>query len=180
MKDYCSICLKEETLSDFAEGTPFTDVEDKTYCVKCFDEMEDNLIFCDRCFKWEHRNEIFTEKFVKTIDANDDVIYYHTKCIFDYESCPVCKKYLKIEECVDIFIDNNFQIKYHKSCVEDKYNIFKYDICDYCSVSLRKKCENREWNCEYRFEDCYNKKCENYNYIENGDRYDGCCKKCNW
>ena len=53
-----------------------------------------------------------------------------------------CKKYLKIEECVDIFIDHDFQIKYHKSCIEDKDNIFKYYICNYCGVSLRKKCEN--------------------------------------
>ena len=87
MNDYCSICLKEETLSDFSEGTPFTDVEDKTYCVKCFDEMEHNIISCDRCFKWAHRNENFAEKFVKTRDINNDVIYYHTKCLFDYELC---------------------------------------------------------------------------------------------
>lgn len=178
MKDYCSICLKEETLSDFAEGTPFTDVEDKTYCVKCFDEMEDNIISCDRCFKCGHKNDDFTEKFVNTIDVNNDVIYYHIKCLFDYELCPICKKYLKIEECVDIFIDHDFQIKYHKSCIEDKDNIFKYDICNYCGISLQVKCES----CEHRFRDCYNEKCKNYGYVEYNEsgRYDGQCEKCNW
>ena len=35
MNDYCSICLKIETLSDFAEGTTFTEVDDKLYCVNC-------------------------------------------------------------------------------------------------------------------------------------------------
>jgi len=50
MNDYCSICFKKETLLDFAEGTNFIDVEDKTYCVKCFDDIEYTLFFCDRCF----------------------------------------------------------------------------------------------------------------------------------
>jgi hypothetical protein len=180
MNDYCSVCLKEETLSDFAEGTTFTDVEDKTYCVKCFNDIEDCLIFCDRCFERSHKNENFSEQFVKTIDINNDVIYYHAKCLFEYELCPICKTYLKNKEYVDIFIDYGFQIKYHKSCIEDKDNIFKYDICDYCGISLRKKCENREYNCEYRFRDCYNTKCKNYSYIDEDGRYNGCCSRCNW
>ena len=180
MKIFCSICLKEKTLSDFSEGTYFTDVEDKTYCVKCFDEIKDNIICCDRCYEWAHRNENFDEHFIKTTNINNDVIYYHNKCLYDYEMCPICKKYLEIEECIDIFIDHDLQIEYHKSCIEDKDNILKYDICDYCGISLKKKCENTEFNCEYRFNDCYNEKCENYKYIEDKDRYNGCCKNCNW
>lgn len=177
MNDYCSICLKEETLSDFAEGTPFTDVEDKTYCVKCFDEMEHNIISCDRCFDWAHRNENFDEHFVKTTNINNDVIHYHIKCLFEYELCPICKTYLKNKEQVDIFIYHDFQIKYHKSCIEDKDNIFKYDICKECSISLQVKCQS----CNHRFMDCYNVNCVTYgcNNCDN-DRYDGNCGSCNW
>jgi GDPmannose 4,6-dehydratase len=31
MVENCFICLKKETLSDFAEGTTFTEVDDKLY-----------------------------------------------------------------------------------------------------------------------------------------------------
>ena len=84
---------------------------------------------------------------------------------------------MKIEECVDIFIDHDFQIKYHKSCIEDKDNIFKYDICKECSISLQVKCES----CNHRFMDCYNVNCVTYgcNNCDN-DRYDGNCGSCNW
>lgn len=155
MTTYCSICLKKETLSDFAEGTTFTHVEDKSYCIKCIDDIEYSLIFCDRCYKWEHRNENFDKNFVKTKDINNDVIYYHIKCLFDYELCPICKTYLKNKECIDIFIDYNLKIEYHKSCFEN--NIFK---CDYCGISLRVNCEH----CERIFCDCYNKECKKYGY----------------
>ena len=134
MNDYCSICLKEETLSDFSEGTHFTDVEDKTYCVKCFDEIEHNIISCNRCFDWAHRNENFAEKFVKTRDINNDVIYYHIKCLFETEKCPICKDYLNNKECVYVLVDYGCKIEYHKSCVEDKNNIFKFDIYLVCTI----------------------------------------------
>ena len=178
MDVYCSICLREETLSDIAENNWFTDVEDKTYCVKCYNDIEDSLICCDRCFEKEHKNENFHDQYVETRDVDDDVIYYHVKCLFKYELCPICKTYSKNKECVDIFIDYDSQIKYHKSCAENKDNIWKYDICDYCGVSLLVKCED----CEYRFRDCYNKDCKNYGYYERDyiGRYDGRCEKCNW
>ena len=179
MNDYCSICLKKETLSDFAEGTTFIDVEDKTYCVKCFDDIEDTLIFCDRCFKREHGDENVDKHFIKTKDIDNNVIYYHIKCLFEYELCLICKNYLKNKECADIFIDYNFKIECcHKNCIKDKDNILKYDICDYCGISLRVKCES----CKCRFRDCYNKDCKNYGYDEyreNG-RYNGQCENCNW
>jgi hypothetical protein len=174
MNDYCSICLKKETLSDFAEGTTFTDVEDKTYCVKCFDDIEDTLIFCDRCFKREHRNENFDKHFVKSLDYDSNVIYYHIKCLFETEKCPICKDYLKNKDCIDVFIDYGCKIEYHKSCVENKNNIFMFDICEECGISLRVKCES----CNHRFMDCYNNDCKANDYDDG--RYDGNCGNCNW
>jgi len=176
--DYCSICLKEETLSDIAENNWFTDVEDKTYCEKCFDDIKDSVIYCDRCFKREHKNENFHDQYVETRDVNDDVIYYHVKCLFEYELCLICKNYLQNEECIDFFIDYNFKVKCcHKNCVEDKDNLHNYDMCRWCGVSLLVKCEG----CERRFRDCYNKDCENYGYNEYRERgrYDGRCECCN-
>jgi len=188
MDVYCSICLKEETVSDIAENNWFTDVEDKTYCVKCYNDIKTVLICCDRCLKEEHKNENFHDQYVETRDIDGDVIYYHVKCLFKYELCPICKTYSKNKEWVDILIDYDSQIKYHKSnpnpikyhksCVENEDNIWKYDICRYCGVSLLVKCED----CEHRFRDCYNKDCKNYSYYEHDyiDRYDGRCEKCLW
>jgi len=87
--------LKKKTLSDLAEGTNLLYVKDKPYCVKCFDDIEDSLIFCDRCFQSFHFYENFDEHFVKTKDINNNVIYYHIKCLFEYELCLICKNYLK-------------------------------------------------------------------------------------
>ena len=170
---FCSICLKEESLFDFAEGTTFTDVEDKTYCVKCMDDIEDDLLFCERCCKREHRNEHFEKHFVMTTDAHNQVIYYHVACLREYELCIVCKTYLKNTECVGVFIDYHCKIECcHAICLNDK------DMCDYCGISLRVKCES----CNHRFRDCYNPDCKNYGYDawrETG-RYDGQCDSCNW
>ena len=63
----CSICSKKETISDFAERTTFTKINDKTYCVKCFDDIEDSIICCERCCNFEHINENFDETFVKSL-----------------------------------------------------------------------------------------------------------------
>ncbi len=52
MDDYCFICSKEYTLSLFAEGEYFTEVDDKLYCVNCFEDLENSIIFCERCCKF--------------------------------------------------------------------------------------------------------------------------------
>ena len=178
MNDYCFICSKEYTLSLCAEGEYFTQVNDREYCENCFEDLGDSIIYCERCCKFEHRNENFDENFVKSLDYDSNVIYYHIKCLFETEKCPICKDYLKNKECVDVFVDYDFNIEYHKSCVEDKNNVFKFDICEYCGISLRVKCES----CERRFGDCYNEDCKNYGYdqYEESGRYDGNCSNCNW
>lgn len=175
----CSICSKKETISDWADGTTFTDVEDKTYCVKCFDDIEDSIICCERCCNFEHINENFDETFVKSLDNNSNVIYYHIKCLFETEKCPICKDYLKNKECIDVFVDYDIQIEYHKSCVEGEIeNIFEFNICKYCGISLPVKCES----CPHRFCDCYNEDCKTYGYGQEygSGRYDGNCSNCNW
>jgi hypothetical protein len=173
MVRYCFICLKEYTLILFAEGENFTKVDDKLYCVNCFEDLENSIIYCERCYKFEHKNTNFDKNFVKSLDYNSNVVYYHIKCLFETEKCPICKDYLKNEECVDVFVDYNCKIEYHKNCVENKNNIFMFDICNECSISLRVKCES----CNRRFMDCYNNDCKANNY---DDRYNGNCCNCNW
>ena len=85
MTSDCSICSKKETISDWADRTTFKNVEDKTYCVKCFDDIEDSIICCERCGNFEHINENFDETFVKSLDKSSNVIYYHIKCLFETE-----------------------------------------------------------------------------------------------
>jgi len=174
MNDYCSICLKIETLSDFAEGTTFTEVDDKLYCVNCFEDLENSIIFCERCCKFEHKNTNFDKNFVTSLDYDSNVVYYHIKCLFETEKCPICKDYLENEECIDVFVDYNCKIEYHKSCVENKNNIFMFDICEECGISLRVKCQC----CNRRFMDCYNNDCKANDYDD--DRYNGNCGNCNW
>jgi len=174
MNKQCSNCSKEYTLSLFAEGKYFTEVDDKLYCVNCFEDLEDSIIYCNRCYEYEHKNKNFDENFVKSLDYDSNIIYYHVKCLFEIEKCPICKDYLKNKECVNVFVDYSCEIKYHKSCVEDKNNIFKFDICDNCNISLRVKCES----CNNRFMDCYNDNCKANDYNDN--RYDGNCSNCNW
>lgn len=174
MIDYCFICSKEDTLSLFAEGEYFTEVDDKLYCVNCFEDLGDSIIYCERCYKYEHRNKNFDENFVKSLDYDSNVIYYHIKCLFETEKCPICKDYLKNKDYVDVFVDYGCKIEYHKSCVEDKNNIFEFDICEECGISLRVKCES----CNHRFMDCYNNDCKANDYDDG--RYDGNCGNCNW
>jgi len=174
--DYCFICSKEYTLSLFAEGKYFTNVDDKAYCVNCFEDLGDFIIYCERCYKYEYRNKNFDENFVKTLDYDNNVIYYHIKCLFETEKCPICKDYLKNKDCVDVFVDYGCKIEYHKSCVEDKNNIFKFNICEECGISLRVKCES----CNHRFMDCYNNNCDKKGSCYDDDRYDGNCSACNW
>ncbi len=176
MIDYCFICSKEDTLSLFAEGEYFTEVDDKLYCVNCFEDLGDSIIYCERCYKYEHRNKNFDENFVKSLDYDSNVIYYHIKCLFETEKCPICKDYLKNKDYVDVFVDYGCKIEYHKSCVEDKNNIFEFDICEECGISLRVKCES----CNHRFMDCYNDNCCNKNGSCYDGRYDGNCSACNW
>jgi len=176
MNDYCFICLKEETLSDFAEGTTFTEVDDKLYCVNCFEDLENSIIYCERCYKFGHKNTNFDKNFVKSLDYDSNVVYYHIKCLFETEKCPICKDYLKNKDCLDVFVDYGCKIEYHKSCVEDKNNIFEFDICEECGISLRVKCES----CNHRFMDCYNDNCCNKNGSCYDGRYDGNCSACNW
>ena len=123
---------------------------------------------------WRLVNKNFDENFVKSLDYDSNIIYYHVKCLFEIEKCPICKDYLKNKECVNVFVDYSCEIEYHKSCVEDKNNIFKFDICDNCNISLRVKCES----CNHRFMDCYNVNCKANDYNDN--RYDGNCSNCNW
>ena len=175
MVDYCFICSKEYTLLDlFSEGEYFTKVDDKLYCVNCFEDLGDSIIFCERCCKFGHRNENFDENFVKSLDYDSNVIYYHIKCLFETEKCPICKDYLENKDCLDVFVDYGCKIEYHKSCVEDKNNIFEFDICEECGISLRVKCES----CNHRFMDCYNNDCKANDYDDG--RYDGNCGNCNW
>jgi len=176
MVDYCFICSKEDTLSLFAEGEYFTEVDDKLYCVNCFEDLGDSIIYCERCYKYEHRNKNFDENFVKSLDYDSNVIYYHIKCLFETEKCPICKDYLENKDCLDVFVDYGCKIEYHKSCVEDKNNIFEFDICEECGISLRVKCES----CNHRFMDCYNDNCCNKNGSCYDGRYDGNCSACNW
>lgn len=176
MIDYCFICSKEDTLSLFAEGEYFTEVDDKLYCVNCFEDLGDSIIYCERCYKYEHRNKNFDENFVKSLDYDSNVIYYHIKCLFETEKCPICKDYLENKDCLDVFVDYGCKIEYHKSCVEDKNNIFEFDICEECGISLRVKCES----CNHRFMDCYNDNCCNKNGSCYDGRYDGNCSACNW
>ena len=176
MDDYCFICSKEDTLSLFAEGEYFTEVDDKLYCVNCFEDLGDSIIYCERCYKYEHRNKNFDENFVKSLDYDSNVIYYHIKCLFETEKCPICKDYLENKDCLDVFVDYGCKIEYHKSCVEDKNNIFEFDICEECGISLRVKCES----CNHRFMDCYNDNCCNKNGSCYDGRYDGNCSACNW
>lgn len=173
--DYCFICSKEYTLTLFAEGKYFTEVDDKIYCVNCFEDLENSIIYCERCCKYEHRNKNFDENFIKSLDHDGNVIYYHITCLLDTEKCPICKVYLINKECVNIFVDYGCKIEYHKSCVKDKNNIFKFDICEECGISLRVKCNS----CNHRFMDCYNDSC-NANCSCYDDRYDGNCSACNW
>lgn len=178
MVRYCTICLTEETLLDFAEGTEFVDVDDKTYCEKCFNNIEDRVVYCIRCDEREHKNENFDEHFVKMEDT-DEINYCHTKCLSCDELCHICKKYMKIEECVSVFITYGFKVECcHKKCVSDKDSIFNYDMCDYCGISFRVECVN----CKRKFRDCYNEDCKNYGYDEYREpgRYDGQCSECNW
>jgi len=172
--DYCFICSKEYTLSLCAEGKYFTEINDKSYCANCFEDLGDSIIYCERCYTYEHRNENFDENFVKSLDYDSNVVYYHIKCLFETEKCPICKDYLENEECIDVFIDYNCKIEYHKSCVENKNNIFMFDICEECGISLRVKCES----CNHRFMDCYNNDCKANDYDDG--RYDGNCGNCNW
>ena len=83
---------------------------------------------------------------------------------------------MKNKDCLDVFIDYGCKIEYHKSCVEDKNNIFEFDICEECGISLRVKCES----CNHRFMDCYNDNCCNKNGSCYDGRYDGNCSACNW
>ena len=176
MVDYCFICSKEYTLSLWAEGEYFTKINDKHYCANCFEDLGDSIIYCERCYKFGHRNENFDENFVKSLDYDSNVIYYHIKCLFETEKCPICKDYLENKDCLYVFVDYGCKIEYHKSCVEDKNNIFEFDICEECGISLRVKCES----CNHRFMDCYNDNCCNKNGSCYDGRYDGNCSACNW
>ncbi len=178
MSDNCSICFREKTMFDDVNET-FTDIEDKTYCEDCFEDLGDSIICCDRCYDgWKHKKEDFDERFIEMKNINNDVIYCHIKCLYENEKCPICKNYLKNEECVTLLTGyyDYEKTEYHIRCVEDKNNNFKDKMCYECDISLREKC-NR---CEYRFIDCYNKNCKNYAYFDEDGRYDGCCGKCNW
>jgi len=176
MVDYCFICSKEYTLSLCAEGEYFTQVNDREYCENCFEDLGDSIIYCERCYTYEHRNENFDENFVKSLDYDSNVIYYHIKCLFEYELCRICKDYKKNNDCVDVFVDYGCKIEYHKSCLEDKNNIIEFNICEECGISLRVKCES----CNHRFMDCYNDNCCNKNGSCYDGRYDGNCSACNW
>lgn len=157
MDNYCSVCLKGNILSDF------TEVEDKKYCEDCFDKLEGLIVCCEECDKYEHRDANFTKNFVE-IKNNGNVLYYHINCLpecFEYLLCPICKEYLEKEECIDFFIDYNMQIEHHKRCIEDKINnTYDEDICKDCCISFLRKCIG----CDNRFQDCYNEKCEAYDY----------------
>lgn len=136
--------------------------------------MEDRIFFCERCCQWSHKNNTFIET-TKLTKYNYNASY-HIECLPENEKCSICKLFLKDEESIDIFVDYNFQSNlYHKSCINNEENIFTYDICNYCYISLRAKCES----CNHRFNDCYNPSCKNYGPINDG-RYDGQCEKCNW
>ena len=172
----CFICSKEYTLSLFSEGEYFTEVDDKLYCVNCFEDLENSIIYCERCYKFEHKNTNFDKNFVTSLDYDSNVVYYHIKCLFETEKCPICKDYLKNKDCLDVFIDYGCKIEYHKSCVEDKNNIIEFNICEECGISLRVKCES----CNHRFMDCYNDNCCNKNGSCYDGRYDGNCSACNW
>lgn len=181
MNNHCTICLKEKTLSDFSEGKTFIDVEDKIYCVKCFDEyMKDRIIFCEECREFEHKNDNFSKNFVELQQDNGNVLYYHIKCLPEYFLCPICNEYLYKEKCVEIFVDYDLQIEHHKKCIEDKYD-YDCEICKDCNISFLRKCIG----CDNRFKDCYNENCDAYDnenpdeYIEPDNRYSGfCSKKC--
>ena len=169
----CSLCFSEITIIDFVDNKCYH-IGNNVFCEKCFDDMKNSVFFCERCCDFDYKND----NYIETKDINNDIIYYHNKCLFEIEKCPICKNYLKNKECVYIFVDYDCKIEYHKSCVEDENNIYKYDICKYCGISLQVKCES----CEHRFRDCYNKKCKNYGYVEYNEsgRYNGQCEKCNW
>lgn len=163
----------------FVDGQYFTTVEDKEYCESCFEELADSIICCERCYVYEHRNETTDERFVKSfLQINDEVVYYHVKCLLESEKCPICKEYLENKDVTDVFVDYDCVTKYHTSCVEDENNISKFHICRECGYSLRVKCDG----CNYRFMDCYNPKCHRYGYYScyDKDRYDGYCSSCNW
>ena len=169
----CSKCFNEITIMDFTDNK-FYHIGDNVFCEKCFDDMKDSVFFCERCCVSDYKND----NYIETKDKNNDVIYYHNKCLFEYEKCHICKDYLKNKECVDVFVDYDFQIEYHKSCVEDKNNVFKFDICRECGISLQVKCES----CPHRFSDCYNEDCKTNGYVQYYEpgRYDGQCEDCNW
>ena len=167
----CSACFNEITIVDFVDNKCYH-IGNNVFCEKCFDNMEDNVFFCERCCVFDYKND----NYIETKDINNDVNYYHIKCLFETEKCPICKDYVKNKECVYVFVDYGCKIEYHKGCIEDKNNVFKFDICDECSISLRVKCES----CNHRFMDCYNVNCVTYGCHNCDDRYDGNCGSCNW
>ena len=206
----CSICSKKETISDFAEGTTFTDVGDKTYCVKCFDDIEDSIIFCERCCNFEHINENFDETFVKSLDKSSNVIYYHIKCLFETEKCPICKDYLHLFESptklVDLSEEGDADLSEEgdADCALEMRNGVKNKECVYVDgggeIEYHKSCVEDENNffefniceccrislrvkcesCERRFGFCYNEDCKAYDRYDEEYSYDGNCEECNW
>ena len=44
--------------------------------------MEDRVFFCERCCEFDYKND----NYIETKDINNDVIYYHNKCLFDTEN----------------------------------------------------------------------------------------------
>ena len=36
----------------------------------------------------------FDKNFVTSLDYDSNVVYYHIKCLFETEKCPICKDYL--------------------------------------------------------------------------------------
>jgi len=175
----CSLCFNEITNIDIVNNKCHH-IGTNVFCEKCFNDIEeDDVFFCERCCEFDYKND----NYIETEDINNDIIYYHNKCLFETEKCFICKKYLKNEECVFIFVNYNCKMECHEGCVDDKYDIEYWKtslICKYCGISFRVKCTN----CSDRFRDCYNKDCENYDEEAEGDngepgRYNGRCRYCN-
>jgi hypothetical protein len=173
----CSLCLDKITITDFTNNR-YYNVSNDVVCDECFCLREFGFFWCDRCCEFDYKQN----NYVETKDIYDNIIYYHNKCLFEPEKCPICEDYLKNKECIDVRVDRNCKVnKYHKSCVEFGRDIYyEHNVCKYCNVSLRVKCVN----CTHRFNDCYNENCESYitneDECEEPGRYDGRCRSCNW
>ncbi len=165
----CAECYCEITFDDFLNNNWKKDTRNnKKFHDECYHKYENtnNLFFCDRCFKTSVKNNNFIYK---------NNIYYHTKCADDYEICNICKLDLENEKYISVLIDYNVNKLYHTKCVENKINIFNYDICDECCKALKVKC----LSCNKRFAHCYNNKCHSYSSY-NLQNYNGNCENCNW